>query len=77
MRNVAQRLFDNYQTQAGDLEKKHEGRKHLLQVLPWPKLAEQENTAPTQPYEAWGCTVSGVTCRNRCMCPYFRGSALT
>lgn len=32
LRNVAQRLFDNYQTQAGDLEKKHEGRKHLLQV---------------------------------------------
>ena len=31
LRNVAQRLFDNYQTQAGDLEKKHEGRKHLLQ----------------------------------------------
>uniref|UniRef100_A0ABK0LS78 Coiled-coil domain containing 68 n=1 Tax=Rattus norvegicus TaxID=10116 RepID=A0ABK0LS78_RAT len=32
LRNAAQRLFDNYQTQSEDLEKKHKDSKHVLQV---------------------------------------------
>ncbi|XP_055478948.1 coiled-coil domain-containing protein 68 isoform X1 [Psammomys obesus] len=32
LRNVAQRLFENYQTQSEDLKKKHENSKHLLQI---------------------------------------------
>ncbi|XP_032741650.1 coiled-coil domain-containing protein 68 [Rattus rattus] len=32
LRNVAQRLFDNYQTQSEDLEKKHKDSKRVLQV---------------------------------------------
>uniref|UniRef100_A0A8D2DXZ9 Coiled-coil domain containing 68 n=1 Tax=Sciurus vulgaris TaxID=55149 RepID=A0A8D2DXZ9_SCIVU len=32
LRNVAQKLFENYQTQSEDVRKKHEDSKHLLQV---------------------------------------------
>ncbi|XP_021094862.1 coiled-coil domain-containing protein 68 [Heterocephalus glaber] len=32
LRNVAQRLFENYQTQSEDLRRKHEDSTHLLQV---------------------------------------------
>ncbi|XP_048219148.1 coiled-coil domain-containing protein 68 isoform X1 [Perognathus longimembris pacificus] len=32
LRNVAQRLFENYQTRAEDARKRHEDSKHLLQV---------------------------------------------
>nr|XP_045001167.1 coiled-coil domain-containing protein 68-like [Jaculus jaculus] len=32
LRNVTQRLFENYQTQSEDMRKKHEDSKHLLQV---------------------------------------------
>ncbi|XP_007519303.2 coiled-coil domain-containing protein 68 [Erinaceus europaeus] len=32
LRNVAQRLFENYETQSGEIRKKHEAAKHLLQV---------------------------------------------
>ncbi|XP_062057676.1 coiled-coil domain-containing protein 68 isoform X1 [Lepus europaeus] len=32
LRNVAQKLFDNYQTQAEDTRRKHEDSKHSLQV---------------------------------------------
>lgn len=33
MRNVAQRLFDNYQTHSEDMKKKQEDGRRLLQVL--------------------------------------------
>ncbi|NIG58448.1 coiled-coil domain-containing protein8 isoform X1 [Pontoporia blainvillei] len=32
LRNVAQRLFENYQTQSKEVSKKHEDSRHLLQV---------------------------------------------
>ncbi|KAK7822450.1 hypothetical protein U0070_001617 [Myodes glareolus] len=32
LRNVAQRLFDNYQTHSEDMKKRHEESKHLLQI---------------------------------------------
>lgn len=32
LRNVAQRLFDNYQTRSEDMKKRLEGSKHLLQI---------------------------------------------
>ncbi|XP_036060889.1 coiled-coil domain-containing protein 68 [Onychomys torridus] len=32
LRNVAQRLFDNYQIHSEDMKKKHEDSKHLLQI---------------------------------------------
>ncbi|XP_059885073.1 coiled-coil domain-containing protein 68 isoform X2 [Delphinus delphis] len=32
LRNVAQRLFENYQTQSKEVRKKHEDSRHLLQV---------------------------------------------
>ncbi|KAL4838691.1 hypothetical protein H8958_007978 [Nasalis larvatus] len=32
LRNVAQRLFENYQTQSEEVRKKHEDSKHVLQV---------------------------------------------
>ncbi|XP_012600933.2 coiled-coil domain-containing protein 68 [Microcebus murinus] len=39
LRNVAQRLFENYQTQSEEVRKKHEDSKHLLQVN---KLEEEQ-----------------------------------
>lgn len=33
LRNVAQRLLENYQTQSEEVRKKHEDSRHFLQVL--------------------------------------------
>lgn len=55
LRNVAQRLFENYQTQSEEARKKHEDNRHLLQV---PSLHSDELTHELFKFPFWG----GVRC---------------